>query len=134
MMNNINKIRRKLALNKAIFNKIPIKTVISFFKINLNGHKHFVTFHSSHRVHHLLSYNNIMMNGMTQNKARLVRGNNFIQKRVNSINNHLSNNFIDDITQSNRTELRSKFRLINFRNSNNQSIINGRDNKGLDYT
>jgi len=54
-----------------------------------------------------------MMNGTTRNKARLIWGYNFIQKGLNSINNHLNNNFIDNITQSNRTELRSKLRLIN---------------------
>lgn len=82
MMDDANNIRRKLTIIQTFLIKIPIKTIICFFKINLNGHKHFVTPHFRHRVHHFLSYNNTTINCATINKTRLIRRINVILWRI----------------------------------------------------
>jgi len=63
-------------------------------------------------------------NLMTRDKAFLRRGNNFIQKRLKSQDNHFSAQLIDGIAQANGSKIREMSRLRIFRDKDNKSIIN----------
>ena len=109
---------REVKVTQSISNKAPRNGVIGFRQVNFEDHQAVLTFLFRYVLNHLLSNYDIINRTSPPHKATLVRTNQLVNPRFDSISDSFSDNFVNDIAQTNGTKVRRPNRVITLRDKN----------------
>ena len=102
---------------KSILDKVPLKPVICFFKIQFDRHMPCPTSSRYKSPNHLLHDDNIIAYAMPQHKPSLTRVDDFCHVGFESVNNDMRQQLIKGIAEANRTKLSDCFKVGYFWNN-----------------
>ena len=102
---------RQLKEFKSVLDKVPLKLVICFFKIQFDRHIPCPTSSSYKSLNHLLHDDNIIADATPWHKPSLIGVNDFCHVGFESVYNDTRQHLIKGITKANRTKLSDCFRV-----------------------
>lgn len=104
--NELNPSRVKAHFNHHLFEKNPLNTTIKFAYIEFKSHVYvFFSRLWVGRVKDFMGYKNIIFDQLIRNKSTLGRKNYLVENPFESISQHLDNDFINNITHADTSEV-----------------------------
>ena len=107
---------------QAKIKKIPIDVIKGFLKVELESHITFFLLRSSHVMKNFLQNNGVIRCSPTRQKAALEGANNIIKDRSKTLNQNFSDDFVNNVTQTDGPKVFVSVRWVHLRNKCNESV------------
>lgn len=106
--------------------KISLSSIICFAHVEFKSHVSLIpSLPRVERVKDFIGYNDIICCQPIRNESTLGRQNYLMENPFKPISQHLSNDFIDNVAQANRSEISNFEWIFDFGNKCYKSMING---------
>lgn len=120
-------------VSQGYFNKRPLESIISLFKVHLKHHPPLTPFpFCSHGVDDVLGHNYVVTALSDSNETTLVGAHNTIHYTSEAITENLGNDSIADFAQGNMSEIYDMLWFIHYRDKDKISVVNMSDHGRVD--
>lgn len=116
----------KSHLNDHLFKKDPLNSIISFAHVWFESYESVFPIRPRIKsVKEFIGNKDIIRDKPMRNESTLGRENDLVKNPFELISQHLSNDFIDNITKTNRSEIPKFTRMLYLRNESYKGMVNG---------